>query len=41
MDKCLNLGASDYIVKPDTFIEYVPYIQKLRQLIESKQLVKY
>jgi len=40
IDKCLALGAADYIVKPDTFIEYVPYVKKLHKLIEEKQLVK-
>lgn len=29
MDKCLQLGAAHYIVKPDTFIDYTPFAQKL------------
>ena len=40
IDKCLEFGAADYIVKPETFIEYEPYIKKLHQCIEEKQLVK-
>ncbi|WP_247236722.1 response regulator [Telluribacter sp. SYSU D00476] len=40
VDKCLNLGAADYVVKPDTFIEYVPYVENLHRLIENKNLVK-
>ncbi|HTM91359.1 MAG TPA: response regulator [Flavisolibacter sp.] len=40
IDKCLNLGAADYIVKPETFVEYVPYVKSLYKRIEEKQLVK-
>ena len=40
IDKCLALGAADYLVKPDTFMDYLPYVQSLHQLIEGKQLVK-
>lgn len=40
IDKCFDLGAADYIVKPDTFVEYVPYVKNLHRLIEEKQLVK-
>ena len=40
IDKCLALGAADYIVKPETFIEYVPYVKNLYQCIVEKQLVK-
>lgn len=38
--KCLTRGAADYVVKPETFIEYVPYVQRLYQRITDKQLVK-
>jgi CheY-like chemotaxis protein len=37
--KCLELGASDYIVKPDTFIEYAGYIKNLHRIIEEKKLL--
>lgn len=38
--KCLTRGAADYVVKPETFIEYVPYVQRLYQRITDKKLVK-
>jgi CheY-like chemotaxis protein len=40
IDKCLAFGAADYIVKPETFVEYVPYVKNLHQRIQEKQLVK-
>lgn len=40
IDKCLSLGAADYVVKPETFVEYVPYVKNLYRLIEEKQLVR-
>jgi CheY-like chemotaxis protein len=40
INKCLDRGAADYVVKPETFIEYAPYVERLYQRIEEKQLVK-
>jgi CheY-like chemotaxis protein len=40
MEKCIAAGASDYVVKPETFVEYVPYIKNLYKRIQEKQLVK-
>lgn len=40
IDKCLALGAAEYLVKPDTFIEYEHYVRQLHKLIGEKQLVK-
>jgi CheY-like chemotaxis protein len=40
IDRCLAYGAADYIVKPETFVEYVPYVKNLYKRIEEKQLVK-
>src|SRR5687767_2586161 len=40
MDKCFALGAADYLVKPETFVEYEPYVTKLYRLIAEKELVK-
>jgi CheY-like chemotaxis protein len=34
MEKCLAMGAAAYIVKPDTFVEYVPYVRRLHALID-------
>lgn len=38
--KCLDRGASDYIVKPDTFINYQPYGNELHARIEERKLVR-
>lgn len=40
IEKCLAQGAADYIVKPETFVEYVPYVESLYNRIREKQLVK-
>lgn len=40
VDKCLAMGAADYLVKPDTFTEYVPFVKNLYRLIAEKQLAK-
>lgn len=40
IDKCLDMGAADYLVKPETFIKYVPYVENLYQRINEKQMVK-
>lgn len=40
IDKCFAKGAADYLVKPDTFIEYIPFINNLHKVIVEKQLVK-
>lgn len=40
INKCLSMGASEYIVKPETFVEYPPYINELHKRIEHKQLIK-
>jgi CheY-like chemotaxis protein len=38
IDKCLTMGAADFIVKPDTFIDYNPFVISLFQKINSLQL---
>ena len=38
--KCLAKGAADYVVKPETFVEYVPYVERLYQRIGEKQILK-
>ena len=40
VDRCLALGAAAFIEKPDTFVNYGPFLKKLYQLIEEKHLVK-
>ena len=39
MDKCLAKGAAEYIVKPETFIEYRPFVQHLYNVVKEKKLV--
>ena len=38
-DKCLRMGAAAYLVKPDTFLEYALYAQKLSDLFHSKKSI--
>lgn len=40
MDKCLALGAADYVVKPDTFIEYAPFVRQLHKMVEERGLLR-
>jgi CheY-like chemotaxis protein len=40
IDKCMSKGASYYITKPDTFVEYPKYAKSLYDRIEEKQLVR-
>lgn len=39
IDKCMGLGASAYLVKPDTFIQYEYYVKNLHKLIQERNLV--
>lgn len=36
IQRCLNLGAADYLVKPDTFIEYDVFAANLYRLLSDK-----
>lgn len=38
IDDCLNLGADEYIPKPDTFIAYEPFIRDLWERLDAKQI---
>ncbi len=40
IDKCMQKGAAEYMVKPDTFVEYEPFVKKLHEIVVDKQLVK-
>ena len=39
IEKCMEAGAAGYLIKPDTFIAYGKFVEKLHALIESEQLV--
>lgn len=39
MDKCYAKGAAEYIVKPETFIEYEPFVQNLHQVVKDRKFV--
>ncbi|MCE7066988.1 response regulator [Dyadobacter sp. CY326] len=34
-EKCLSLGAKDYLVKPEIFIDYSDYVKNLYQLVSQ------
>jgi len=40
VNKCLALGASDYLVKPETFIAYKEFAQNLYTRIEHQYIKK-
>lgn len=40
IERCLSRGAADYLVKPETFVEYVPFVKNLYSVVQEKQLVK-
>jgi CheY-like chemotaxis protein len=40
IDKCMGLGATSYLVKPETFVEYELFAKKLFHLMEDKGIVK-
>jgi CheY-like chemotaxis protein len=40
IDRCMALGAAHYMVKPETFTAYGPFVRQLYQLLTEKQLVK-
>jgi CheY-like chemotaxis protein len=40
MDKCIALGASNYLVKPDTFIEYEAFAKNIYAFIEGNIVMK-
>ncbi len=40
MDKCFSLGAAAFLVKPETFIDYGPFIERLYDVLQEKQIVK-
>jgi CheY-like chemotaxis protein len=38
MNECLSLGAAAYIVKPETFIAYAPFINELSEKIKTLEI---
>jgi len=36
IEKCLSLGAAGFIEKPDTFVDYGPFLKRLHQLVDEK-----
>src|SRR5687768_12874559 len=38
IEKCYLKGAAEYLVKPDTFIEYQPFVKNLHQVVIQKKL---
>lgn len=38
IDKCLSMGAADYMVKPETFVEYPVYIEKLHERLMNRHV---
>ncbi len=40
IDKCLNMGAAEYMVKPETFVAYEPFVKDLYRIVEERQLVQ-
>lgn len=39
VEHCLSAGASAFIVKPDTFLEYPQFASRLYQMLENRQLL--
>lgn len=40
IEKCMGKGAAAYVVKPETFIMYAPYVEDLHKLLEQKNMVR-
>lgn len=36
--RCMEMGAIDFLVKPETFIDYTPFLRQLYNLLEQKNL---
>ncbi len=33
MNRCLEMGAAAYLIKPDTFLDYEPFVEQLYRLL--------
>ncbi|GAB3163367.1 response regulator [Telluribacter humicola] len=40
VNRCFAKGAADFVPKPETLLEYTPFVQSLHKQIHQKQLVK-
>ena len=38
MEKCYAKGAAEYLVKPETFIDYQPFVKNLHHVVMQKKL---
>lgn len=39
IEKCLQMGAAYYMVKPETFVQYEPYVQQLYKVLVDNKIV--
>ncbi|RYZ23769.1 MAG: response regulator [Chitinophagaceae bacterium] len=37
IDKCMKAGAAEYMVKPDTFIQYDPFVKEIYHLMKRRE----
>lgn len=37
-EKCLAMGAWDYLIKPEIFVDYRTYVEKLYQKLKAKRI---
>lgn len=35
--KCMQLGATDFVVKPDTFVNYGPFLQNVYSILQQRE----
>lgn len=40
IERCLQSGAAAYIVKPETFVDYTPFVKELYDLVQDRRLVE-
>jgi CheY-like chemotaxis protein len=39
IDKCIAMGATRYMVKPETFTDYLPFVRKLHSNLSSEEII--
>jgi CheY-like chemotaxis protein len=40
IEKCIAMGAAEYIVKPDTFVDYSTFANSLYKMVREKAIVR-